>query len=463
MYALLEDFAAWPYWLGEIFLLAGLLISFLAGVAASCFSTFSRVKLDELLSQLPQPRRDRVARRLTRDLDEDDRNEYAAHALATISGLMWSIGLVLPGYKWACQWLGAGRFGDVAAVDYGWYLLAAITVLAVLTIGLPRVLALLAAERLLIRYSRLFLILIFPTLILSQAAEWIDRVFGRLKGESAPTGIQDIHEEIGELLDEGQRGGHLKEDAGKMIDGVFRLHEKDVRAVMTPRTDMYCLPVEMSLEVAVAKANESGMSRLPVYENTRDSIVGVFYAKDVLKHLDNNRLKVMTLRDIMREPFFIPETRQLDGLLEELQRNKVHIAIVLDEFGGTAGLITVEDIVEEVVGEIFDEYEAPESAEIVRVNDLEIVALGKTPILRVNEQLGLSLPHDEDYDTIAGYVLAQLGRIPQVGESCDFGPLHIEILAGNPRKIEKLRITKVEPVHTEEAAVREGEMATTSK
>jgi CBS domain containing-hemolysin-like protein len=193
----------------------------------------------------------------------------------------------------------------------------------------------------------------------------------------------------------------------------------------------------------------------------------VFYAKDVLKHLENNRLKTMTLRDIIREPFFIPETRQLDGLLEELQRNKVHIAIVLDEFGGTAGLITVEDIVEEVVGEIVDEYEAPETAETVRVNDHEIIALGKTPIVRINEQLGLSLPQDEDYDTVAGYVLAQLGRIPQVGETCDFEPLHIEILAGSPRKIEKLRITKVEPVPAEVAAAnaaaaaeRETELAT---
>lgn len=451
MNALLGQFDAWPYGLSEILFLTGLLLAFLGSLAASCFGTFSRAKLDDLIAKLPSPRRETIEKRIATHLSDENRKEYAAHALAAIGSVLWAVGAVLPGYKWTCMIWGDGRFGSVEAAGYVAALAGLAGLSVVLTVGLPRVLALLIGERLLIRYAPLFSVVILPTLALARMAEWIDGIVGRLRGESAPTGMEDIHEEIGELVDEGKREGHLKEDTGKMIDRIMRLHEKDVRAVMTPRTDMYCLPVTMPLEEAIAKANESGMSRMPVFENTRDSIVGVFYAKDVLKYLDGGRLKTMTLRNIMREPFFIPETRKLDGLLEELQRNKVHIAIVLDEFGGTAGLITVEDIVEEVVGEIVDEYESPESADTVRVNDHEILAQGRTPMVRVNELLGVSLPVDEDYDTIAGWVLAQLGRIPQTGETCDFEPLHIEIMAANPRKIERLRITKVEPVAPVEA------------
>ncbi|MGH7143447.1 MAG: hemolysin family protein [Planctomycetota bacterium] len=462
MLKLLGDFGSWPYWLGDSLTVVGLLGAFLASLAASCFTTFSRARLDDLLNRLPAPARERLGARLARDLTDEDRKAYAAHALATLFTMLWAVGLLLPCCEYSCRLWGDATMASLEAGSFALTLAAGLLLAAGFTVLLPRVLALVAAERILIGYSRLFVVLILPTRLMARGAEWFDGIVGRLKGESVTTEIEDIHEEIGELLDEGQRGGHLKEDAGKMIDGVFRLHEKDVRAVMTPRTDMYCLPVEMPLEEAIQKANESGMSRLPVYENTRDSILGVFYAKDALKYLEHDRFKTMSLREIVREPFFIPETRQLDGLLEELQRNKVHIAIVLDEFGGTAGLITVEDIVEEVVGEIVDEYEAPETADTVRINDREIVAQGRTPILRINELLGVSLPLDEDYDTIAGYVLARLGRIPLVGERCEYEPLQIEILAANPRRIEKLRVTKLEPA-ADTAPARETEMAPAAK
>ena len=463
MHALLGDSGSWLYWGGEILLLAGFVLSFTANLAASCFGTFSRIKLDEQLAKLPPAGRDAINRRLAVHLEDIERKEYAASALAAISSILWGIGMVLPVYQVSLAWFSGGPTGDISMGAYLCCLAVATTILMVAAIGLPRVVALIAAEKLLIRHSGLFCFLLAPTLMLTRAADWIDRIVARLHGERASTAIASIHEEIGELVDEGRKGGHLRQDAGKMIEAIFKLHEKDVRAVMTPRTEIYCLPVEMPLETAIAKANDSGMSRLPVFENTRDSIVGVFYAKDALKYLDNNRFKTMKLREIMREPFFIPETRKLDGLLEELQRNKVHIAIVLDEFGGTAGLITVEDIVEEVVGEIVDEYEAPEMEQTMRVSDNELIALGKTPILRINELLGVSLPHDEDYDTIAGYVLAKLGRIPQVGEKSGFDNIQIEILAANPRKIEKLRIAKIEPAVASEAGSPRAEAVSISE
>ena len=269
----------------------------------------------------------------------------------------------------------------------------------------------------------------------------LDRLVRRLAGVTGrPAALSSIEEEIRSVVSEGEREGALEEDQKDMIEGVIRFRRADVTQIMTPRTDIESLDAEATLPEAYDVISRTGFSRIPVTQGNLDSIVGIVYAKDLLVRGCGAGTVALRARDVMRKPLFVPETKKLDELLHEFQAAKVHVAIVLDEYGGTAGLVTIEDILEEIVGEIVDEYEEAPPEPIRRGPDGSWDVEARVRIDQVNDELAVRLPEGEDYETIGGYVLARLGYIPEAGETLDVDGLRITVVEAEPRRIRRLRI-----------------------
>ncbi len=252
-------------------------------------------------------------------------------------------------------------------------------------------------------------------------------------------------EEIISLVDAGEEQGVIEEEEREMIQSVLEFPDTIVRKVMTPRIDMHCVPVEASLQEVLEIIRNSGHSRIPVYEGTVDNIIGIVYAKDLLRLYPH--LEPFDLRKVMRPPYFIPETKKVDELMREFRAKKTQIAIVRDEYGGTSGLVTLEDILEELVGEIHDEYDTEETP-FEQLDSHTYRADGRTPVDDVNDKTGLHLPTDE-YDTIGGFVFGLFGRPAQAGEQIAFGRANFVVEEADGRRIRKLRI-EVTPTEAQE-------------
>jgi magnesium and cobalt transporter len=216
---------------------------------------------------------------------------------------------------------------------------------------------------------------------------------------------------------------------------------------MTPRTDIFALPVETPWDQSCSKVVEAGHTRVPVYQDSLDNIIGVLYAKDLLGHIGDDRPP--NLRSVMRKPYFVPETVLLNDLLREFKARKVHMAVVLDEYGGTAGVVTIEDVLEEIVGEIADEYDRAEPALMKRIDRKTAEVDGRLHIDDLNDTFGLDIPEDEDYDTVAGFIFSELGFIPTADETLEAGGARFTVLAADERKISKLRVELIEEAHRE--------------
>jgi len=212
---------------------------------------------------------------------------------------------------------------------------------------------------------------------------------------------------------------------------------------MTPRTDIVAVEVNSDLQMVLDTINEAGHTRVPVYEDNIDNIVGLIYAKDLLTEIGKDPAE-FKLRDKIRNAYFVPETKKLRALLHEFQNQKLHIAVVLDEYGGTAGIVTLEDILEELVGEIADEYEETLPEPIRKINQNTIEADARISVDDLNDEFELDLPEDEDYETIGGFVFSRLGYIPKTGESFDYENLKFTIASAETRKIKRIQIQKVE-------------------
>jgi CBS domain containing-hemolysin-like protein len=234
----------------------------------------------------------------------------------------------------------------------------------------------------------------------------------------------------------------LEEDEKRMIRGIFDLDNTSVREIMTPRVDVKALSIDKSVEEAIALITETGHSRIPVYEGSIDDIQGILYAKDLL---DREKIKDKPLKSLLRKPIFVPETKEVGDLLEEIKKNRRHVVIVIDEYGGTAGIITLEDIIEEIVGEIRDEYDQNEddSPTHAELPDGSHIFEARTLISEVNEILGIYLPDGEDVDTLGGLVCSELGHIPKPGEEVYFDDkkVHIKVLKSDSKKVLSLKIT----------------------
>jgi putative hemolysin len=221
-------------------------------------------------------------------------------------------------------------------------------------------------------------------------------------------------EELKSWVEEGQAEGSLEKGERRMIYSIFQLSDTLCREIMVPRIDVTALDVETPVDDAVQAFIDSGHSRLPVYEEKIDNTIGMLYAKDLLKiQLDKN--KQLSIRSLLRDAYYVPEAKKVEELLREMQANGVHIAVVVDEYGGMAGLVTLEDIVEEIVGEIRDEYDQAEEPPFEKVSDDEYIFPGRADIEDVNEIMGTHLTR-EIADTISGYIYGEIGRVPLGGE-----------------------------------------------
>lgn len=272
-----------------------------------------------------------------------------------------------------------------------------------------------------------------------------DKLIKRLCGISDITDDrmqEEKEEEFLTDLEQQKIEGVVDAQEQEMIENVLELTDTTAGEILTPRTDVIAIDVKSGLEEILKKITETGHSRYPVYEENIDKITGLIYAKDLLSEIGKEPSK-FNLSEKIREAYYVPETKPLRELLNEFKSTKQHIAVVLDEYGGTAGIVTLEDILEELVGEITDEYEEKQTEPVQQIDSNTIEADARTYIDDLNDKYELALPEDEDYDTIGGFVFSHLGYIPKTDEEFQYENLKFKILLAEERKIVRIKIQKL--------------------
>jgi len=267
------------------------------------------------------------------------------------------------------------------------------------------------------------------------------RVLGQGGGSTTVPVVTE--EDVRSTLTLAEQSEGLTEEETDRIEGVLDLDKITAGEVMKPRVDIVAVPVETPLMEALDVVVREGHSRIPVYEESIDDIVGILYDKDLLRYVRENELNV-SLRDVAREAIFVPEAKRADDLLRDFQKRKVHMAIVVDEYGGTAGLVTIEDLLEEIVGEIQDEYDVEEPLFEKRSED-EWIFDAMLRIEEVNEEMGLELVADNGVETLGGYVFERLGEVPEVGDCVQTDHVTLEVVEVEGKRIKKVRITRTTP------------------
>ncbi len=274
--------------------------------------------------------------------------------------------------------------------------------------------------------------------LLSASTNGIVRIFG-----IDPNADEDIvtEEEIRMMVDVGQEKGVIEDVQKEMINNIFEFDDMDVADIMTHRTDIECVDIDEQLSDVIDKSIEFGYSRIPVYKEDQDNIVGIVYVKDLLKYVGTNLPKTKSIKDFMREAYYVPETKQCSELLTQMLEKHVQMAVVVDEYGGTAGIVTLEDVIEAIVGNIQDEYDN-EDEEISRIDETTFTIDGITDIEEVEEQLGIKIP-DGDYDTLGGFIISLLGYLPtENGEEdvAEYENIRFTVLNVEERRIGKVKV-----------------------
>lgn len=254
--------------------------------------------------------------------------------------------------------------------------------------------------------------------------------------------------ELQEIIEESEEEGIINEGEGEMLHSIFEFGETIVREVMVPRTDMVCRSASSSVKDILEAILTSGHSRVPIFEGNNDQIVGVVYAKDLLRFWGSPAEEI-EITQVMRTPYFVPETKNIEELLQEFRTKRVHMAIAIDEYGGTSGLITIEDLLEEIVGDIQDEYDLEEDW-ILEDADGSVLVDGRLNIEEFEEHFDTTIPK-ERFDTVGGYLSNLFGYVPQAGEEVKDGVLAMTIVDSDQRKIRKVRVLKVEERVEQEA------------
>ena len=250
--------------------------------------------------------------------------------------------------------------------------------------------------------------------------------------------IFDSEEELKILAELGEEEGTLQEEESDMIQSIFDFKEKTVGEIITPRVDIVSLKSDESIDKAMDIIGERQFSKIPIYKDTIDNIKGILYAKDIIPYLMGSRPNV-NLQNLARQPFFVPETKPIDDLMEEFKLRKTSIAIVVDEWGGTEGLVTLEDVVEEVMGEIRDPYDQEES-NVLKQSDGSFIVDGSITIYDLEEETDIEFPEDRDYDTLGGFILDILTDIPQTGEQVEFNDMVFTVQTVENNRIGKIKI-----------------------
>jgi len=273
-----------------------------------------------------------------------------------------------------------------------------------------------------------------------------DRSLGRLLG-ALLWGRRKVQSEreLQDLIEESEEQGIIDEDEGEMIHSIFEFGETIVREIMLPRTEMVSCNREASVRELLQAILDSGHSRIPLYAGSPDHIVGIVYAKDLLRCWGQPDDSIR-LDEVMRPAYFVPETKKIEDLLDEFREKRVHIAIVVDEYGGTSGLVTIEDLLEEIVGDIQDEYDL-EEMELVQQEDGSFLVLGPMNIEEFEEQFEVEIPH-EHFDTVGGWVVDRFGRVPLEAEQFDQGAWRITVVDSDQRVVRRLRVERLPAAQT---------------
>jgi CBS domain containing-hemolysin-like protein len=397
--------------------------------------------------------RGRLAERLPKEtekrwLDWLDEAENQLQVGASLSRLTCNLVVVLAAVGWFMvypalpAWLAGAADGVLS--EPAWIVLvggvSALLVLMFTNIAVAHALAAHAGEEFLawslplLRVARVGL---YPAIRLIGGIEFVvRRLLGR--AETSPEEENErIEEEILDAISEGRAFGAVDEEQEEMIEAVLALHDTAVSAIMTPRTDIVAIPATATEDEVRQLVTEAGHSRIPVTDGSLDQLVGVLYVKDLLRLQPGEQLSIAKL---VRTVPYVPETKTIDELLREMRTRKVHIAIVVDEYGGTAGLVTIEDILEELVGEIDDEYDRYTPPPINHVDEDTIEVDARVHVSEINEELEIELPEDGDYETLGGFVFMKCGKIPAEGEEVIHENIQIKVISAEERKINRLRV-----------------------
>lgn len=337
-----------------------------------------------------------------------------------------------------------GSISDSHVIPIDWAILLIIVLIIAFILQLfgqilPRHLAVAKAEKIAISMSWLlfvvFLLLKPLVSVLNFASDSIVGMFGIDVSESDH---QVTEEEIKMMLDVGEEEGLFRETGKEMINSIFEFDDTILREVMTPRTEITALPVSAAIEDVVSAVR---YSRIPVYQDNIDNIIGILYVKDLLSFLKDKDKSTFNITELMRPAYYVPDAKKTDELFKEMQQKNIHMAVVIDEYGGTAGLVTIEDLLEEIVGNIFDEFDEKED-DVEKISDDTYIVSGRLSIEEISELLDVQIPDEDDYETIAGFVLGLLGKMPVVNDMVQYEDVTFTIVSLDEKRIEKIKVIK---------------------
>jgi putative hemolysin len=365
--------------------------------------------------------------------------QFVVMLTSLFAGGMVAVLLAPPLADWWRPWLKGAAYPVAFALVA---LLAAILLLAIGQLA-PEAIAAQRSERLALWLARPLAVVAAVTTPLVHITMGLGRAMAGLFGAKTQADLSIVtEEEIKTLVDAAEEEGVIEEDEKEMISSIFELGDTLTRQVMVPRMDVMALDGTPPMVAALGSIMQAGHSRVPVYEETIDNVVGVLYAKDLLPYLRDGRIEV-PLKSILRPAYFVPETKRASDLLPDLQQRRVHMAIVVDEYGGMAGLVTIEDVLEEIVGEIHDEYDVEELF-VEPAGEGEYVMDARVNLDDLNQLMGALLPTVES-DTLGGFIYAELGRMPTVGDRVQFEDLSFTVESVAGRRIQKVRVSRSIP------------------
>jgi putative hemolysin len=399
---------------------------------ANALRMFSRLRLQEEFKAANGEERPQLVERIAGNADK-------LILTCAFYRLVFNIGALLLLVALLSEWR-----GTLDAATYLLVFVISLAIFSVFSLAIPYAWARYAGEKLISRtYGALIVFALLATPILS-LLQLYDGFVRRLAGVPPATPEEqqeEKQEEFLEDLEQHRMEGTVDREEQEMIENVLELRESTAGEIMTPRTDLVAVEVGADLPTVLETIRKAGHSRIPVYEETIDNIIGLIYAKDLLAQIGRNSQE-FHVRDRMREVYFVPESKPLRALLHEFQNQKLHLAVVLDEYGGTAGIVTLEDILEELVGPIADEYEKTPQELSRKIDETTIEVDARMYVDDLNDEYSLNLPEDEDYDTVGGFVFSRLGYIPKAGEHFDYDNLKFTIASAEPRRVKRVRIQK---------------------
>ncbi len=434
----------------EIVLLVGLMAvnAFLA-MARAALINVRKVRLRQLIEEGVGPAR--TAETLAEDASRLLATTQLGMMLTSFfAGAVVAVVSAPPLSRLLAPWLGQSSY----PVAFVLVVLAAAIVMLILGELVPETIALQHSERLALLLARPLTIISTLAMPVVRLMVWISNNISRLFGGRSPGRMPFVtEEEIKVLVDAGEEEGVILEEEKEMIYSIFELGETLAREVMVPRIDVVALEASTPMLEALHTVMEAGYSRIPVFKETIDNVQGVLYAKDLLPYLRDGRTDV-PLKSILREAYFVPETKKASDLLPDLQQRRVHVAVVVDEYGGMAGLVTIEDLLEEIVGEIQDEYDTEEPF-VEFIDDSEYIFDARVDLDDLNRLMNVDLP-TEDSDTLGGFIYTELGQVPVVGDQVSFENLDFTVESVAGRRIKKVRVERQEPPPVQEQEEKNG-------